>query len=410
MPLSLNVNGQWKNMDTSTPGGVYVNINGVWKVASEGWININGTWKKIFPEGNEPIQTISAGASMSVACNGSYFMVAGSFNLSGTVYAFAKSKSNFNANYIIIHTGYSSPGYVHYRYYSWSIDGETWTTESGFTTEYWSFHGANLFSTSEIPGEVNCATSIAWNGTVWVGGGWSDGSTNSLVVSSDGETWIGKGDTVLRINTIAWSGNTWCAAGQATGGQMNVIYSSNANANTWTVGTVKPFTDVVYDVQNNGAQWMATGKDTGSSYSTIKSSNVLNSWVTQNPIGFSWQAGGLGLITWDGGNNRWVIGGLNQVANDGGIYYATGDTGYRKMNMGTAFNTGKGFMISNNRYLYVGIRSPIVPPDKEYHVWKRNNADNAFTYVHGFSQPFGFNLMKRVFATRYAPFAIPPLV
>lgn len=393
MPLNIDISGTWKSMETSTPGGVYINVGGTWKVANEGWININDVWKKIFPETTTPTVT-PTGTVVALAHNGSYYIIAGSFNINNITYAFAKSKSTFNPNYLILHDEPNAISGGTTTWYSYSDDGDNWYTEK-MTSDKFTFHGTNLFGT--YLSKLNCATSIAWNGVTWVGGGWSDGTQNSLAISTNGETWTGKGDSVLRINAVAWSGNTWCAGGWNST-SMNVIYSTNANASTWTLGTVKPFTDTLLSVQSNGSQWLAYGYDSGLYYK-LKTSNILNEWTTRFDGITS------GYMVWDGGNTRWIVAGGSAGINDGGFESTADGITWTLIGMPSYIRLGVGFLISNNRYLFFGQTSPSM----EFKIYERDNADNQWIEVNNFGSVFSWGAKKRQFASRYAPYAIPPL-
>lgn len=412
MPLNLNVNGNWKSMDTSTPGGVYVNVNGTWKVASEGWININGTWKKIFPEdsgggGATGYYNSSVSKGITIKSNGSYYLIGGSFNVGGVNYAFAKSKSTFNPTYIVIHyeqNVISARGV----WCTWSIDGITWYYEEVNATN-WEFYGANLFGVWE--GLVsNACCSLEWNGSTWVAGGWSDGTCDSIATSTNGTTWTGRGNYPLKVNSVGWNNNKWAVAGYENRIVVpyiepnNISYSDDPYGTTWYPG-VSPFTDFVSEITGNGAQWVAVGKDLGN-HSRLKTSNTSNNWDTRYN-----STSVLSTPVWDYLNNRWLIGSASNDLSDGGLKSSNG-VSWDVIGMGGRYLLGRTFVINSNKYFYLGSKyDPVPNPNNTYRtiIAQRNNTDTSWTTVHEFPQLFSMGLgTSRKFATNN--FSTPPQV
>jgi hypothetical protein len=77
--------------------------------------------------------------------------------------------------------------------------------------------------------------SVAFNGTIWVAGGWHDGDANNmttLAYSSDGINWTASvsGSTLIteQVNSVVWTGSVWVAGGASTSGgatTYTLVYS-----------------------------------------------------------------------------------------------------------------------------------------------------------------------------------------
>ena len=404
MPLKLNVNGIWKDMSTATPGGVHINVGGAWKVASEGWININGVWKKIWPESSGGATgTYYPGDSygMTIVSNGSYYLIGGTFKVGGSSYAFAKSKSTFNPTYIVLHQENApvSTGV----WCTWSMDAITWYYEEVNHTN-WEFYGARLFGQYTLNDPVtvpNCCTSLVWNGTVWVAGGWSDGGYNSLAVSYDGTTWTPKGSFLERVNGVGWNVNKWAIVGYDSRvippntSAVKIYYSNDTNANSW-YGGVNPFSDIGYYIVGNGAQWVCTGRDTGLDYK-LKTSNTHDSWVTRYDSDSS-----IGCPVWDLLNLRWLGGSGSNILYDGGIKSSDGVT-WSLIGMGSRYFEGREFVINSSKYLYLGRKLDPLQPlggTSKLIIANRNNVDSSWTTLYEFPTNIGLGVgHARHFAT-----------
>ena len=353
------------------------------------------------------VGTNSTSRHTSIESNGSYYIIAGTFTVGGIPYAFAKSRSTFNPKFIVLHDKifYLAPPLwaAVSLSYTWSDDGVTWYTEE-MSSDKWIFTGANLFNEYSLHvNAFNCATSISWNGSTWVGVGFAGTySENSIATSPDGINWTGRGRQLQRIVAVEWNGNSWAAIGFSNG-TTDTIYSTSILADSWTLGTTNTFNTNGHgwNIQSNGAQWVATGKDGANSYS-IRTSNMLNSWDTRFTANVP-----LSSPVWDGGNSRWLV-----PVSDEYEYVVAGTSGgteWDYISYPARYRQGRAFCISDDKYLYLGHYTGTGTTV----IARRNNGDNDWITLHNFNDTnpniSGNDVGKR-FASLKAPFLIPPLL
>jgi hypothetical protein len=123
-----------------------------------------------------------------------------------------------------------------------SIDGETWSTTAASSQvlthvawggSYWLACGDDIVYTSTdgtswTPTVIAFEfSSIAWNGTLWVGAG----SAGGICTSSNGTTWTQQfNPTGFVGNSVVWNGLSWLVGGQDSVG--NALYWSS-NSTSW---------------------------------------------------------------------------------------------------------------------------------------------------------------------------------
>jgi len=204
----------------------------------------------------------------------------------------------------------------------------------------WNGLGAGPFS---VDGNGICA---AWNGTVWIVGGYDDGSSyHTMGISSDGINWTslsGESPFQNRCNTVVWNGSIWVAGGEG----VNTLAFSLDGRN-WTGLGTSIFDTSCRTLAWNGSIFVAGGGDAAPG-----SANTLASSID----GFNWQVGGNGVFTtfcdsiaWNG--SIWVGGG-----------YGTNKLGYSYDGInwtglgGTVFNT-IGFAVAWNGSIWLAAGS-----------------------------------------------------
>ena len=174
---------------------------------------------------------------------------------------------------------------------TWSSDGMTW------------YPSANT-----IP--FNYGLCVAYNGSLWVAGVESGGTTSNLLWSADGKYWnASTGGFDTDGNAVAWNGSMWVAAGYDTGGAASNMKWS-VDGKTWNASSNSTFTGTGYGVAWNGSMWVAVGDD--QSLSNILWSTDGKTWSNATSGAFS--NGGLGnAVAWNG--SMWVATGYDGVTN-----------------------------------------------------------------------------------------------
>ena len=132
-------------------------------------------------------------------------------------------------------------------------------------------------------------SSVAWNGLIWVACGRNDAgvsSTARIATSPDGINWtqvtLTPALNKTTLNSVAWNGSLWIATGQdytnAPSNNLGVILSS-PDGTTWTnitsnLGGTNPFAQIT-PVAWNGSRWLIGGYDSASTPVTLTSIDTI---------------------------------------------------------------------------------------------------------------------------------------
>jgi hypothetical protein len=160
---------------------------------------------------------------------------------------------------------------------------------------------ARSTSANALFGEYSQCFAVAWSGTRWVAVGYG---TNKLGYSSDGITWTASASgNALFTNTcvaLAWNGTLWVAAGS---GDNRLAYSSDGITWTADISGNAVFTDYCRAVAWNGTRWVAGGSGPNQ---LAYSSDGIN-W-TASTNGNEVFTNYCSAVAWNG--TRWVAGGF----------------------------------------------------------------------------------------------------
>jgi hypothetical protein len=120
----------------------------------------------------------------------------------------------------------------------YSYDGNTWFESSS---------GSNLLITNVF--------SCAWNGLLWIIGGYRNSTSNCIIYSSDGINWNTSSTAITifsgYVSSVAWNGNMWAAGG-------NNIIGYSVDGIKWKSGSVNTaITGNVTTLASNGSLWLA---------------------------------------------------------------------------------------------------------------------------------------------------------
>jgi hypothetical protein len=204
----------------------------------------------------------------------------------------------------------------------------------------YTYDGISWYPGIDSPFTGGRCYSLAWNGSLWVAGGFG----GVMACSSDGIRW--QSITSLFANrcwSIAWNGTLWVAGGLTNN---QIVYSYNGI--NWTPSTSgnAAITTECRVVAWNGTQWLAGGSGTNTLiYSSgginwTPSSNGNTVFTTQCTAlawnGTQWLAGGSGTnrmasstngITWTGlaQANALILGQINGIAWNGSLWVAVGE-------------------------------------------------------------------------------------
>jgi hypothetical protein len=222
-------------------------------------------------------------------------------------------------------------------------------TIAGGQPSAYSYDGLTWYTSKDIygsgtPGYVFC---VAWNGILWVAGGYDTDGVGRLGYSSDGINWTNStSGTALFTGgcfAAAWSGSMWVAGGKDVSGAAVMAYSSDGIS--WTVsssGSSIFGEGGCKTIAWNGYMWVAGGYGTNQmAYSydgiTWNPSTSGNSVLTDNCY----------AVAWNG--SLWVAGG------DGTYHVCYSDDGINWTNSttGTALITGGCLAVAWNGSLWV---------------------------------------------------------
>jgi hypothetical protein len=154
----------------------------------------------------------------------------------------------------------------------------------------WTGLGGSIFSGS--------GNGIAWNGQIWIATG--NDPVNTLAYSKNGIQWFGLGNSVFSIQGfgVAYNGTAWVALGQ---GGNSIAYSTNGLQ--WT-GVGNPVFTTGTNIATNGTYWIASG----SGGASLAYTTVLNGSSGWTPIASPFAYSGNG-IAWNG--QIWVATGAD---------------------------------------------------------------------------------------------------
>ena len=173
-----------------------------------------------------------------------------------------------------------APGDTGYSTIFSSPDGIVWTVGTGAT-----FLGCNIGYSA-----------VAWNGKMWVAGGYDDPSGNNIVYSYDGKYWqttniTGGNAFDQRVQGIAWNGIVWVAVG-FDGSNNNLAISSDGI--NWTINST--LSSVIKGICWNGLNWVAISQSQSPDFNSVwRGSADATVWTALPNIFYS--AGGSGAIS-----------------------------------------------------------------------------------------------------------------
>jgi hypothetical protein len=174
-------------------------------------------------------------------------------------------------------------------------------------------------------------SSVAFNGSLWVGGG-NNGSSNELFWSNDGQNWyialsgLGK---LSNVKGIAWNGSTWVAVGNANYSSLPWISSMySTDGKNWSANTT---TNMSWFVSQN-LFCVASGKDgSGTNMFVAGGQGGSGASLGYSYDGINWTAAtsvntiltNVYSIVFNNTTNRWIAGGTSfsattiAISNDG---------------------------------------------------------------------------------------------
>jgi PKD repeat protein len=155
---------------------------------------------------------------------------------------------------------------------------------------------------SPFSGPGGRGQAVAWNGALWVAGGF--GAGGRIATSADGKIWLAATSATFLFNSVsgvAWNGSFWVAVGAGGGGGFAAATSPDGQA--WTAATsAPPGAGEARFVAWNGAYWLA-GTTSG-----LLRSNDGTAWTSvASPFG----SGDVKAGAWNG--SRWVVVGMTSV-------------------------------------------------------------------------------------------------
>ena len=237
-------------------------------------------------------QSVPLNHCTSAVWNGSYWVATGcgnytiawssdSINWTGVepkiIFTIAPEQSVIGGAYGSVWNGtfWIVCGYGSNRCFARSYDGFTWTTDS------MNHPFLDITNSASVSSNVYAST-IAWNGSMWVAGSSygssSSGRQASIAYSTDSFLWtaVDTSNTLIipgGVNTVVWNGIYWIAAGGGTvggstgsGSQNNFAYSNDGIH--WTGYNSPIFTDPVKKIAWNPhtSMWFAVGLTSESTY------------------------------------------------------------------------------------------------------------------------------------------------
>jgi hypothetical protein len=181
-----------------------------------------------------------------------------------------------------------------------STDGINWNT----------VHTPNFFRTG--PTGIGYGNSVAWNGMVWVAGGYDyvdlSGSVN-IITSKNGLDWIpavvASSNHIIApgCNAVAWGENSWVVVGKDTIAthittRADVMFGTDQSNNTVLF---RPTTDsTIKEVIGNGIAWNGTMWILVADAGVFYTYSIATSWAQITGIGGGWKS-----VSWNG--TKWII-------------------------------------------------------------------------------------------------------
>ena len=178
---------------------------------------------------------------------------------------------------------------------------------------------------------------IAWNGSMWIGAGYTAGSsTGHIAFSYDGVVWYpsvsGNALFTATGTAVAATGSGFAVAGGAnSGGDILIAYSSDGFTWTSSASGSALFTTQVAAIATNGTKWVAVGAGTnqlayssnGQSWTASTSGNALitTTCYAVATNGTTWVAGGWGtnILAYSSDGETWTASTSGNALFSGGI-------------------------------------------------------------------------------------------
>lgn len=130
------------------------------------------------------------------------------------------------------------------------------------------------------------ATSLCWNGSVWVAGGVN--TPFGVATSPDGETWTGRAsiadDLDGVVTAVGWNGQLFV---MLTHNGSTLVLATSPNGITWTtrtIPTVSPGDGYKDLVATNGTIWVVGGIDSGADTMLLTSTNGITWTAQETPV------------------------------------------------------------------------------------------------------------------------------
>jgi len=168
-----------------------------------------------------------------------------------------------------------------------SSDGKTWSDQ------------ANVF----VGGASYGGYAVLWDGTKWIIGGKSSGTTSiRYTTNSLGIEWgnVDNSSSILStVMGIAWNGSIYVAGGNSTSNVAGIAYSSNGTSWTSASGITSIFSSGVYGITWTGTIFVASGGLGNSSAYSFASSTDGITWTGVGQNMFTGSIGGCSL-GWNG--------------------------------------------------------------------------------------------------------------
>jgi hypothetical protein len=177
----------------------------------------------------------------------------------------------------------------------------------------YSYDGYNWYestSAASIFGGSSGLAAVAWNGTMWVIGGYGSGA--SLAYSYDGINWKKVTSVVPYVLGIAYNSSMWIVVGNNGTGAGGDCIGYSYDGISWTLSTSgSNLIRGANDVEWNGIMWVAVGtRVTGSPYPGVGAAYSYDgiNWTAASGVIATGIAQVLN-ITWNG--SRWFACGIS---------------------------------------------------------------------------------------------------
>jgi hypothetical protein len=171
----------------------------------------------------------------------------------------------------------------------------------------YSYDGYNWYestSAASIFGGSSGLSAVAWNGTMWVIGGYGAGA--SLAYSYDGINWKKVTSVVPYVQGIAYNSSMWIVVGNNNTGPGGDCVGYSYDGISWTLSASgSSVMGSANDVEWNGIMWVAVGsRVTGSPYPGVGAAYSYDgiNWTAASGV-VATAVGQVLNITWNG--SRW---------------------------------------------------------------------------------------------------------